>query len=176
MHAHGGGGDSERDGAAHLAGHALHVVLLVVAGIRALAGLAFQVGHNRDFGAAPVAGGGEGRPPSATKTVDTGAAMAALVNALSLVAVSFFIFDQAFQRLQHPQHVHAGLMIGVAAAGVAMNGDRAAGWWWSQGDVNVQRAAARGGRHALTERALAGGFAILWTGLILDRRGAVGAN
>ena len=48
--------------------------------------------------------------------------MAALVNAVSLVAVSFFIFYEAFHRLQHPQHVQASVMMWVAAAGVAMNG------------------------------------------------------
>ena len=44
------------------------------------------------------------------------------MNAVSLVAVSVFIFYEAFRRLQNPEHVHAGVMIWVAAAGVVMNG------------------------------------------------------
>ena len=48
--------------------------------------------------------------------------LAALVNASSLVAVSCFIFYEAFKRLQHPEHVQAGVMMWVAAAGVVMNG------------------------------------------------------
>jgi len=46
--------------------------------------------------------------------------LAALVNALSLVVISFFIFYEAFQRIQHPEHVRAEVMIGVAAAGVVI--------------------------------------------------------
>jgi len=33
--------------------------------------------------------------------------LVALVNALSLIAVSFFIFYEAFRRWQSPEHVHA---------------------------------------------------------------------
>ena len=45
-----------------------------------------------------------------------------LVNAVSLVAVAFFIFYEAFRRLQHPEHVQAAVMMWVAGAGVVMNG------------------------------------------------------
>ena len=46
--------------------------------------------------------------------------LAALINALSLIAVAFFIFYEAFKRWQSPEQVHAGTMIGVAAAGVVI--------------------------------------------------------
>ena len=64
----------------------------------------------------------------------------ALVNALSLVIVSFLIFYEAFRRLQNPEPVKAGLMIWVAAAGVVMNGVIAALLYRSGGDVNIRSA------------------------------------
>ena len=66
----------------------------------------------------------QSRPASSTKTYGYHRAgvLAALVNATTLVAVSFFIFYEAFHRLQNPLQVHAGTMMWVAAAGVVMNG------------------------------------------------------
>src|SRR5207245_9753510 len=63
--------------------------------------------------------------------------LAALVNAVSLVVVSFFIFYEAFQRIQHPEHVRAPVMIAVAAAGVVMNGAIALLVWGSARAVGV---------------------------------------
>src|ERR1700720_4173602 len=106
-----------------------YIVLLVVAGIRAHSlALLSEAGHKlSDFVALLlllVAVYLESRPPSATKTYGWHRAgvLAALVNAGSLVAVSFVVFYEAFRRLQNPRPVHAGLMIWVAAAGVVMNG------------------------------------------------------
>src|SRR5215467_12154864 len=64
------------------------------------------------------------RPRSATKTYGYRRAgvLAAFINALTLVIVSFYIFYEAVLRLNHPAEVQADLMIWVAAAGVAMNG------------------------------------------------------
>jgi cobalt-zinc-cadmium efflux system protein len=102
----------------------VYIVLLVVAGIRAHSlALLSEAGHNlSDFVAlllSLVAVYLESRPPSATKTYGWHRAgvLAALVNAGSLVAVSFVVFYEAFRRLQNPRPVHAGLMIAVAAAG-----------------------------------------------------------
>ena len=96
----------------------LYVVLLVVAGIRAHSlALLSEAGHNlSDFLAlllSLVAVFLESRPPSSTKTYGYRRAgvLAALVNSVSLVVVSFFIFYEAFQRLQHPEHVRATVMI-----------------------------------------------------------------
>src|SRR5439155_1003842 len=106
-----------------------YIVLLVVAGIRAHSlALLSEAGHNlSDFFALLLSLFAvylQSRPPSSTATYGYHRAgvLAALVNAASLVAVSFLIFYEAFGRLQAPQHVHAGVMIGVAAAGVIMNG------------------------------------------------------
>jgi cobalt-zinc-cadmium efflux system protein len=91
--------------------------------------------------------------------------LAALVNALSLVAVSFYIFYEAFQRIQHPEHVRAGVMIGVAAAGVVMNGVIALLLWRSGRDVNVRSALLHEvGDTLSTAAVIVGGFVILWTG------------
>jgi cobalt-zinc-cadmium efflux system protein len=154
----------------------LYVVLLVVAGIRAHSlALLSEAGHNlSDFLAlllSLVAVYLEGRPPSATKTYGYRRAgvLAALVNALSLVVVSFFIFYEAFQRIQHPEHVRARLMIAVAAAGVVINGGIALLLWRSgrdaDVDVNVRSALLHEvGDTLSTAAVIVGGFAILWTG------------
>ena len=178
MHAHGGHGHSHGTGRVlriSLAVTMLYVVLLVVAGIRAHSlALLSEAGHNlSDFLAlllSLVAVYLEGRPPSATKTYGYRRAgvLAALVNSLSLVAVSFFIFYEAFQRIQHPEHVRAGVMIGVAAAGVVMNGAIALLLWRSgrEGrDVNVRSALLHEvGDTVSTAAVIVGGWAILWTG------------
>ncbi len=94
---------------------ALYIALLLVAGIRAHSlALLSEAGHNlSDLLAlllSLVAVYLEGRPPSATKTYGYRRAgvLAALVNSLSLVVVSFLIFYEAFRRVQHPEHVRAG--------------------------------------------------------------------
>jgi len=125
---------------------ALYIALLVVAGIRAHSlALLSEAGHNlSDFLALLLSLAAvylEGRPPSVTKTYGYRRAgvLAALVNSLSLVVVSFFIFYEAARRIQHPEHVHAGLMIWVAAAGVAMNGAIALLLWRSGRDAHPSK-------------------------------------
>ena len=181
MHAHGGHGHAHGAGRVlriSLAVTMFYVVLLVVAGIRAHSlALLSEAGHNlSDFLAlllSLVAVYLEGRPPSATKTYGYRRAgvLAALVNALSLVVVSFLIFYEAFQRIQHPEQVHAPVMIAVAAAGVVMNGVIALLLWRSPRDVDVNvdvnvRSALlhEVGDTLSTAAVLVGGFAILWTG------------
>src|ERR1041385_7919614 len=106
-----------------------YIVLLVFAGIRAHSlALLSEAGHNlSDFLAlllSLVAVYFQTRPANATKTFGYHRAgvLAALINAVSLVAVSFLIFYEAINRLRTPEHVHAGTMMIVAAAGVVMNG------------------------------------------------------
>ena len=48
--------------------------------------------------------------------------LAAFVNALTLVLLSAWIFYESAMRLRHPQEVHEGIMMAVAALGVTMNG------------------------------------------------------
>jgi cobalt-zinc-cadmium efflux system protein len=152
-----------------------YIVLLVVAGIRAHSlALLSEAGHNlSDLLAlllSLVAVYLQSRPASPTKTYGYHRAgvLAALVNATSLVAVSFFIFYEAFRRLQHPEHVHAAVMMWVAAAGVVMNGVialllyRSAGG--SGGDVNIRSALLHEvGDTLSTAAVIVGGWAILVT-------------
>src|SRR5438105_12649173 len=92
-----------------------YIVLLVVAGIRAHSlALLSEAGHNlSDFLAlllSLVAVYFQTRPPSSTKTFGYHRAgvLAALINAISLVVVSFLIFYEAIKRLRTPEDVHAG--------------------------------------------------------------------
>jgi cobalt-zinc-cadmium efflux system protein len=147
-------------------------VLLVVAGIRAHSlALLSEAGHNlSDFVALLLSLAAvylESRPPSATKTYGWHRAgvLAALVNAGSLVVVSFLIFYEAFRRLQNPEHVHAGLMIWVAAAGVVMNGVIALLLYRSGRDVNIRSALLHEiGDTVSTAAVIVGGWVILATG------------
>src|SRR5437763_6300219 len=149
-----------------------YIVLLVVAGIRAHSlALLSEAGHNlSDFFAlllSLVAVYLHSRPPSSTKTYGYHRAgvLAALINSASLVAVSFFIFYEAFSRLQNPQHVRAGVMIGVAAAGVVMNGVIALLLYRSCQDVNIRSAFLHEIVGTLSTSALiAGGWAISVSG------------
>src|ERR1700687_2077659 len=147
MHVHAHAGGPTRGLKISLGVTAAYIVLLVVAGIRAhsLAMLS-EAGHNlSDFLAlllSLVAVYFQARPANSSKTYGYHRAgvLAALVNAGSLVAVSAFIFYEAFRRLQHPKQVRAGVMMGVAAAGVVMNGAIALLLYrssrGSRGDVN----------------------------------------
>jgi len=149
-----------------------YIVLLVVAGVRAHSLALFsEAGHNfSDFMAlllSLVAVYFQSRPANSTKTYGYHRAgvLVALVNATSLVAVSFFIFYEAFRRLQHPEHVQAGLMMWVAAAGVVMNGAIALLLFRSGGDINIRSALLHEvGDTLSTAAVIAGGWAILVTG------------
>jgi cobalt-zinc-cadmium efflux system protein len=173
MHAHvPGAGSPKRVLKISLAVTLAYIVLLVVAGIRAHSlALLSEAGHNlSDFLAlllSLVAVYLQSRPASSTKTYGYHRAgvLAALVNAVSLVAVSFFIFYEAFRRLQHPEHVEAAIMMWVAAAGVVMNGVIALLLYRSGGDVNIRSALLHEvGDTLSTATVIAGGWAILITG------------
>jgi cobalt-zinc-cadmium efflux system protein len=172
MHAHGGHGA----GASKVLRISLfvtlaYIVLLVIAGLRAHSlALLSEAGHNlSDFLAlllSLVAVYLQSRPPSATKTYGYHRAgvLAALINAGSLVAISFFIFYEAFQRVQHPEEVQAGLMMWVAAAGVVMNGVIAFLLYRQGGDVNIRSALLHEvGDTLSTAAVIVGGWAILVT-------------
>jgi cobalt-zinc-cadmium efflux system protein len=163
-----------------LAATLAYIVLLVGAGIRSHSlALLSEAGHNlSDFLAlllSLVAVYFQARPASSTKTYGYHRAgvLAALVNASSLVAVSFFIFYEAFRRWQHPQHVQASVMMWVAGAGVVMNGAIALLLYRSSrgvgsgsgGDVNIRSALLHEvGDTLSTAAVIAGGWAILVTG------------
>lgn len=150
----------------------VYIVLLVVAGIRGHSlALLSEAGHNlSDFLALLLSLAAvylQSRPASSTKTYGYHRAgvLAALVNSSSLVVVSFFIFYEAFQRLQHPEPVKASLMMWVAGAGVLMNGVIALLLFRSGGDVNIRSALLHEvGDTLSTAAVIAGGWAILVTG------------
>jgi cobalt-zinc-cadmium efflux system protein len=150
----------------------LYIVLLVVSGIRAHSlALLSEAGHNlSDFAAlllSLVAVFLQARPPSSTKTYGYHRAgvLAALVNAISLVGVSFFIFYEAVHRLRNPEQVHARTMIVVAAAGVIMNGVIAFMLHRTSRDVNIRSAFLHEiGDTISTAAVILGGWAILATG------------
>jgi cobalt-zinc-cadmium efflux system protein len=149
-----------------------YIILLVVAGLRAHSlALLSEAGHNlSDFMAlllSLVAVYFQSRPANSTKTYGYHRAgvLAALANASSLVAVSVYIFYEAFRRLQHPEHVEASVMMWVAAAGVVMNGAIAMLLYRSGGDVNIRSALLHEVGDTLSTAAVIGGaWAILLTG------------
>jgi cobalt-zinc-cadmium efflux system protein len=173
VHAHGAGGTT-RVLKVSLGVTLVYIVLLVVAGIRAHSlALLSEAGHNlSDFLAlllSLVAVYFQARPANSSHTYGYHRAgvLAALVNATSLVGVSFFIFYEAFRRLQNPEPVHAGLMMWVAGTGVVMNGAialllyRSAG---GSGDVNIRTALLHEiGDTLSTAAVIAGGWAMLVT-------------
>ena len=171
VHSHGAGGPT-RVLKISLGVTLAYIVLLVVAGVRAHSlALLSEAGHNlSDFLALAlslVAVYFQSRPanPSKTYGYQRAGVLAALVNASSLVVVSFFIFYEAFRRLQHPEHVQATVMMWVAAAGVVMNGMIALLLYRSGGDVNIRSALLHEvGDTLSTAAVIAGGWAILATG------------
>ena len=175
MHVHGSHGGSEKTSRVlrvSLVVTAVYIVLLVAAGIRAHSlALLSEAGHNlSDFFALLLSLTAvylQSRPPSSTKTYGYHRAgvLAALVNAVSLVVVSGFIFYEAFRRLQNPQQVHASIMISVAAAGVVMNGVIALLLYRAGRDVNIRSALLHEiGDTLSTGAVILGGWAIMATG------------
>ena len=173
MHAsHGGGEGTSRVLRISLLVTLAYILLLVFFGVRAHSlALLSEAGHNlSDFLAlllSLVAVYLQARPPSATKTYGYHRAgvLAALINAASLVVISFFIFYEAFRRLQTPEQVHATTMMWVAAGGVAMNGVIALLLYRAGGDVNIRSALIHEvGDTLSTAAVIVGGWVILLTG------------
>ena len=149
-----------------------YIVLLVISGIRAHSlALLSEAGHNvSDFLALLLSLAAvylEQRPPSVTKTYGYSRAgvLAAFINAMTLVAIAFYIFYEAARRLTAPVAVHPGLMIGVAGAGVVVNGVISAMLWRSSKDLNIRSAFLHMlGDMLSTAAVIVGGWAILVTG------------
>ena len=149
-----------------------YIVLLVIAGVRAHSlALLSEAGHNAtDFVALLMSWGAvylQGRPPSARKTFGYHRAgvLAAFVNGLTLVLVSFYIWYEAFRRLRAPVDVDAHMMIWVAAAGVVMNGGIALLLLRGHRDINLRSALLHEiGDTLSTAAVIAGGVVIAYTG------------
>jgi cobalt-zinc-cadmium efflux system protein len=173
MHVHGShGAGTVRVLKISLAMTAAYIVVLVVAGLRSHSlALLSEAAHNlSDFFAlllSLVAVYLQARPPSSTKTFGYHRAgvLAALVNAISLVVVSFLIFYEGFKRFHAPAPVEAGTMMWVAAAGVIMNGAIAGLLFRSARDVNLRSAFLHEiGDTLSTAAVILGGWVILVTG------------
>ncbi|HEV2117759.1 MAG TPA: cation diffusion facilitator family transporter [Terriglobales bacterium] len=149
-----------------------YVVVLVIAGIKAHSLALFsEAGHNAsDFLALLLSLGAvylQQRPPSPTKTYGYSRAgvLAAFLNAIGLVIVSFVIFYEAFHRLMAPVAVHPRVMIWVAALGVLMNGVISWLLYRSRQDLNIRSAFLHMFGDTLSTAAVIGGAAaILVTG------------
>jgi cobalt-zinc-cadmium efflux system protein len=150
----------------------VYVLVTLVAGLRAHSlALLSEAGHNvTDLLAlllSWVAVFIQTRPPSATKTFGYHRAgvLAAFINALTLVAIAFYIFYEAVTRMRHPVEVHATVMIWVAVAGVLMNGTISWFLFKSAHDLNIRSAFIHQlGDTLSTAAVIVGGWAILWTG------------
>jgi cobalt-zinc-cadmium efflux system protein len=149
-----------------------YIALLVVAGINAHSlALLSEAGHNlSDFFALLLSWGAaylQGRSPDARKTFGYNRAgvLAAFVNGLTLVLVSFYIWYEAFHRLLNPVDVQPKLMIWVAAAGVAMNGGITLLLMRGRRDINMRSALVHEiGDTLSTAAVIIGGIAIAYTG------------
>lgn len=154
---------------------ALFVVIEVVAGIRAHSlALLSDAGHNfTDAAAILLAWVGyylQSKPADESKTYGYHRAgvLSAFVNALTLLALSAWIFYESVMRLRHPEDVHETIMIAVAAVGLVMNGGimlalRSA----SRHDINIRSAFVHMLGDALGCVAIiAGAIAIRFTGMV----------
>lgn len=150
----------------------VYIVLLVVAGLRAHSlALLSEAGHNlSDFFALLLSWGAvylQGRTPNARKTFGYNRAgvLAAFVNGLTLILISFYIWYEAFRRLLDPVDVHPQMMIWVAAAGVLMNGGITLLLMRGRRDINMRSAILHEiGDTLSTAAVIAGGIAIALTG------------
>src|SRR5215472_8322017 len=155
-----------------LAATFLYVLVTLIAGLRAHSlALLSESGHNvTDLLAlllSWVAVFLHSRPRSATKTYGYHRAgvMAAFINALTLIAIAFYIFYEAILRLGQPMAVQPKVMIWVAAAGVAMNGTISLFLLRAAHDVNIRSAFIHQvGDTLSTAAVIVGGWAILLTG------------
>ena len=149
-----------------------YVLITLVAGIKAHSlALLSEAGHNvtdlLSLLLSWVAVFIQTRPPSATKTFGYHRAgvLAAFVNALTLVAISFYIFYEAILRIHNPVIVHAKIMIWVAVIGVVMNGIISWVLFKAAHDLNIRSAFIHQlGDTLSTAAVIIGGWAILWTG------------
>lgn len=177
MHAHAGhshGNEPSRVLRISLGLTLAYIVLLIVAGIKAHSlALLSEAGHNAsDFLALLLSLGAvylQQRPPSPTKTYGYSRAgvLAAFLNAVGLVLISFFIFYEAFHRLLQPADIHARVMIWVAALGVLLNGAIALILYRSSRDLNLRSVFLHEfGDTLSTAAVIGGGWAILATGYV----------
>ncbi|HEY2017559.1 MAG TPA: cation diffusion facilitator family transporter, partial [Bryobacteraceae bacterium] len=110
----------------------------------------------------------QSKPADETKTYgyQRAGVLSAFVNALTLVVLAAWIFYESAGRLRHPEPVHEGIMIVVAALGVVVNGSiMLALHGASRNDINVRSAFVHMLGDALGSGAIiAGAIVIRYTG------------
>jgi cobalt-zinc-cadmium efflux system protein len=84
----------------------------------------------------------QARPADHTRTYgyQRAGVLAAFVNALALMGIAVFLFYESWQRLRNPEPVATGVMMWVAAAGLALNTGIAVGLGGHGHDLNVRAA------------------------------------
>ena len=155
-----------------LAATLAYVVVTFIAGLHAHSlALLSESGHNvSDFLALLISLAAvyfQSRPADHARTFgyQRAGVLAAFFNAATLIAISVWIAVEAVHRLRSPVTVEPGIMMIVAAAGVAMNGIIAALLWSVARDVNLRSAFLHmAGDTLSTAAVIAGGIAILFTG------------
>ena len=148
-----------------LAATAIFVVVEIVAGIQAHSlALLSDAGHNfTDAGALLLALIGyyvQSKPADETKTFGYHRAgvLSAFTNALTLIALSAWIFYESVLRFQNPEPVQETIMIVVAALGLMVNaGIMLALRTASRNDINVRSAFVHMLGDALGSVAIIGG-------------------
>ncbi len=149
-----------------------YVLLTFAAGVRAHSlALISEAGHNVSDALALllsfVAVYFQGRPASDKKTFgyQRAGVLAAFLNALTLILISFAIGIEALHRLSSPVVVQPKLMMIVAAAGVVMNGIIAALLFSGSRDINIRSTFIHMlGDTLSTAAVIVGGLAIVFTG------------
>ena len=105
------------------------------------------------------------RSPRFTYGLKKASILAALINALFLLVAVGAIAAEAVRRLFHPAPTEGGIVIGVAAVGILINGLTA--WLFARGsrDINIRGAFLHMSADAAVSAAVVfAGFVILWTG------------
>jgi cobalt-zinc-cadmium efflux system protein len=149
-----------------------YVVATLYFGLRARSlALLSESGHNASdmlaIGLSFVAVYFQRRPATDQKTFgyQRAGVLAAFVNALTLIVLAAWIALAAIHRIYAPITVQPRIMMGVAAAGVLMNGAIAGLLWRFSGDVNIRTVFLHMlGDTLSTAAVIAGGASILATG------------
>lgn len=91
--------------------------------------------------------------------------VAALLNTLILVGLSFLLFVEAYQRILNPVYVQGGLVTIVAAIGIVINGTVALYLFRNKNDINIRSAFLHQASDAVASLgAMIAGLAIIFTG------------
>jgi cobalt-zinc-cadmium efflux system protein len=168
-HSHGGGSQNVRALATALAITATYTVAEVIGGLitgslALLADAGHMLSDNFSLGLALFAFWLSAKPPTPERSFGYKRAeiLAALVNGVTLVAISIWIFYEAYHRFQDPPEILGGWMMAVAVMGLFVN--VAAAWVLMRSEaesLNLQGAL----RHVLAD--LAGSAGVIAAALII---------